>query len=78
MIRHCLILSLLSISTRMRLKGVEEMRKSWLLLLAGLMMVLVLAACGTKTQEDVVKELDGKLGKLTSYKADAKMTLQIT
>lgn len=77
MIRHCLILSLLSISTRMRLKGVEEMRKSWLLLLAGLMMVLVLAACGTKTQEDVVKELDGKLGKLTSYKADAKMTLQM-
>ncbi|MGJ7922757.1 LolA family protein [Neobacillus sp. LXY-4] len=53
------------------------MRKSWLLLLAGLMMVLVLAACGTKTQEDVVKELDGKLGKLTSYKADAKMTLQM-
>jgi outer membrane lipoprotein-sorting protein len=53
------------------------MRKSWLLLLAGLLMVLVLAACGQKTQEDVVKELDGKLGKLSAYKADAKMTLQM-
>jgi outer membrane lipoprotein-sorting protein len=58
-------------------KGVEEMRKSWLLLLAGLMLVVGLAACGTKTKEDVVKELNGKLGKLTSYKADAKMTLQM-
>ncbi|NMD72554.1 outer membrane lipoprotein carrier protein LolA [Bacillus sp. DNRA2] len=53
------------------------MRKSWLLLIAGLLMVLVLAACGQKSQQDVVKELDGKLGKLTAYKADAKMTLQM-
>lgn len=53
------------------------MSKNWLLLLAGLMLVFVLAACGTKTQEDVVKDLDGKLAKLSSYKADAKMTLQM-
>ena len=53
------------------------MSKNWQLLLAGLMLVFVLAACGTKTQEDVVKDLDGKLAKLSSYKADAKMTLQM-
>ncbi|WP_147535911.1 LolA family protein [Bacillus marasmi] len=53
------------------------MRKSWLLLLAGLLMVVVLAACGQKSQQDVVKELDGKLGKLAAYKADAQMTLQM-
>lgn len=53
------------------------MRKSWLVLLAGLLMVLVLSACGQKTKEDVVKDLDGKLGKLAAYKADAEMTLQM-
>ncbi|AGK51970.1 LolA family protein [Bacillus sp. 1NLA3E] len=53
------------------------MRKNGLLLLAGLMVFFVLAACGTKTQEDVVRDLNGKLAKLSSYKANAKMTLQM-
>lgn len=39
--------------------------------------MFVLSACGTKTQDDVVKDLTGKLEKLTAYKADAKMTLQM-
>ena len=53
------------------------MRKRLLLLLAGLMVLFVLSACGTKTQDDVVKDLDAKLEKLSAYKADAKMTLQM-
>lgn len=53
------------------------MRKRLLLLLAGLTVMFVLSACGTKTQDDVVKDLNGKLEKLTAYKADAKMTLQM-
>jgi outer membrane lipoprotein-sorting protein len=53
------------------------MRKRLLLLLAGLMVLFVLSACGTKTQGDVVKDLNAKLEKLSAYKADAKMTLQM-
>lgn len=41
------------------------------------MVVLVLSACGAKSQEDVVKDLNGKLENLKSYKADATMTLQM-
>jgi outer membrane lipoprotein-sorting protein len=41
------------------------------------MVLFVLSACGTKTQDDVVKDLDAKLEKLSAYKADAKMTLQM-
>jgi outer membrane lipoprotein-sorting protein len=61
----------------MRLKGVGRMKKRLLLLLAGLMVIFALAACGTKSQESVVKELDGTLEDLKSYKAKAKMTLQM-
>ncbi|MBT2644369.1 outer membrane lipoprotein carrier protein LolA [Bacillus sp. ISL-41] len=53
------------------------MKKKLLLLLAGLMVIFALAACGTKSQESVVKELDGTLEDLKSYKAKAKMTLQM-
>lgn len=53
------------------------MKKRLLLLLAGLMVIFALAACGTKSQESVVKELDGTLNDLKSYKAKAKMTLQM-
>jgi outer membrane lipoprotein-sorting protein len=38
-------------------------------------LVFVLAACGAKSQEDVIKELDKKMEELSSYKAEAKMTL---
>lgn len=53
------------------------MKKNWFLLLAGLLVVLALSACGSKTQEDVVKDLDKKLEDVKGYKAEAKMTLQM-
>ncbi|MBU9723797.1 MULTISPECIES: LolA family protein [Bacillaceae] len=37
---------------------------------------LVLAACGEKSQEDVMQDLDKILDDLTGYKAEAEMTLQ--
>lgn len=52
------------------------MKKKVFLLLLGLLIALVLAACGEKSQEDVVSALDSKVQKMTGYKADAKMTLQ--
>lgn len=48
-----------------------------MVLLAGLIAVMVLSACGAKTQEEVVSDLNEKLEKVTAYKADAKMTLQM-
>ena len=53
------------------------MKNRFLLLLAGLMVIAVLAACGAKSQESVVKDLDGALSNLKSYKAKAEMTLQM-
>ncbi|TWD89712.1 outer membrane lipoprotein-sorting protein [Neobacillus bataviensis] len=53
------------------------MRKKFLLLITGLMVMFVLAACGSKSQDDVVKELTGKQSDLTSYKVNAKMTLKM-
>ncbi|WP_066321437.1 outer membrane lipoprotein carrier protein LolA [Bacillus sp. FJAT-29814] len=53
------------------------MRKKLLLLITGLIAIFMLAACGSKSQEDIVKELDGKQKALTSYKAQAKMTLKM-
>ena len=61
----------------MRQEGVEGMRKKFLLLITGLMVMFVLAACGSKSQDDVVKELKGKQSDLTSYKVNAKMTLKM-
>jgi outer membrane lipoprotein-sorting protein len=53
------------------------MKNKFLLLLAGVMVVFVLAACGAKSQESVVADLDEKISELKSYKAEAKMTLQM-
>lgn len=53
------------------------MRKKFFLLLTGLMVIFVLAACGSKSQDDVVKELRSKQSDLTSYKVNAKMTLKM-
>ncbi|WP_313803942.1 outer membrane lipoprotein carrier protein LolA [Cytobacillus sp.] len=53
------------------------MRRKWLMLLAGLLIVIALSACGTKSQGDVTKELSKKLEEIKSYKANAKMTLQM-
>lgn len=47
---------------------------NWKLLIFGLL-ILVLAACGEKSQEDVVKKLSENLEKLDSYKAQAEMTM---
>lgn len=52
------------------------MRKSFVLLLAGLLAVLILSACGQKTQQDIVAGLDEKAKEYTSYKAKAKMTIE--
>jgi outer membrane lipoprotein-sorting protein len=61
----------------MRQEGVEKMRKKLLLIFTGLMVMFVLTACGTKSQEDVVKDLNNKLDKLSGYKVNAKMTLKM-
>ncbi len=53
------------------------MRRKWLMLLAGLLVVVALSACGAKSQSDVTKDLNKKLGEIKSYKANAKMTLQM-
>ncbi len=53
------------------------MKKRFLLLITGLLVVFLLAACGSKSKDDVVKELTGKLNDLTGYKVDAKMTLKM-
>ncbi|MFE8698851.1 outer membrane lipoprotein carrier protein LolA [Cytobacillus sp. FJAT-53684] len=53
------------------------MRRKWLMLLAGLLVVIALSACGTKSQGDVTKELSEKLEEIKSYKSKAKMTLQM-
>lgn len=58
-------------------KGVEGMKRKWLKLLAGLLAVIALSACGTKSQGDVTKELNKKFEEIKSYKANAKMTLQM-
>jgi len=53
------------------------MRKKLWLLLSGLMVIFLLAACGSKSQDDVVKALNSKLGDLKGYKVNAKMTLKM-
>ncbi|MCM3571169.1 outer membrane lipoprotein carrier protein LolA [Neobacillus mesonae] len=53
------------------------MRKKLMLLMTGLMVIFILAACGSKSQEDVVNDLRSKQKDLSSYKVDAKMTLKM-
>ncbi|MFS0594823.1 outer membrane lipoprotein carrier protein LolA [Cytobacillus horneckiae] len=53
------------------------MKRKFIMLLIGLSVMLLLAACGTKSQEDVTKELTKKVETLKGYKAEAKMTLQM-
>jgi outer membrane lipoprotein-sorting protein len=53
------------------------MKKKLFMLALGLITVLVLSACGEKSQDDVVKALNGKLEDLGGYKAKAQMTLQM-
>ena len=53
------------------------MKKKLSLIISGLMVIFLLAACGSKSQEDVVKALNSKLGDLKGYKVNAKMTLKM-
>lgn len=46
----------------------------WFLTMIGIMFVL--AACGDKSQESVIKELDQKIEKMNGYKAKAEMTMK--
>lgn len=52
------------------------MRKSFVLLFIGLLGVLLLSACGQKSQDEVVSGLEKKAKEYTSYKAKAKMTIE--
>ena len=53
------------------------MGKKFLVLMIGLLVIFSLTACGSKSQSDVVKALNGKLEDLTNYKVNAKMTLKM-
>lgn len=48
-----------------------------LVTIASVLIVLALAACGQKSQEDVVQSLNKKVEQMKSYKANAKMTLKM-
>ncbi|WP_096201998.1 LolA family protein [Bacillus sp. FJAT-45350] len=52
------------------------MRKALMTLFVGLLLTILLVGCGEKTQEDIIEDLDKKLGEMTGYKANATMTLQ--
>ncbi|MBA2876358.1 LolA family protein [Thermaerobacillus caldiproteolyticus] len=52
------------------------MRRNLFGVLLGIVLLLALAGCGTKSQEDVVKALDEKMDEVSSYRAEAKMTLK--
>jgi outer membrane lipoprotein-sorting protein len=51
------------------------MRRNLFGVLLSIFLIFTLAACGAKSQEDVVKALDEKMEKMSSYKAEAKLTL---
>ncbi|MFB5663948.1 outer membrane lipoprotein carrier protein LolA [Alteribacillus sp. HJP-4] len=52
------------------------MRRKWLLTGLLLLVIGLLAACGEKSQEEVVQDLDKKLQDMTGYKGTATMTLE--
>lgn len=53
------------------------MKNRWTLLFTGIIIMLLLAGCGAKSQEDVVKDLNRKVEEMTGYKIEAKMTLMM-
>ena len=53
------------------------MKKRLFILMIGLVTILVLSACGAKSQEDVVSALNKKQEELSGYKVKATMTLQM-
>ena len=52
------------------------MKRFGSVLLIGILMLVALAGCGQKSQQDVVDALDKKLNEMDSYKVNAKMTLE--
>ncbi|MCF6139355.1 LolA family protein [Pseudalkalibacillus berkeleyi] len=50
--------------------------KRALSLLVIALLITVLAACGSKSQKDVLSDLEGTMKKMSSYKSEATMTLQ--
>jgi len=51
------------------------MKKALSFFMAGAMLLLLLSACGQRSQQDVTSSIKKKLSNLNSYKADATMTL---
>lgn len=51
--------------------------KKLMLVITGIVLALVLSACGQKSQEEVVQSLSKKVEEMKSYKANAKMTLKM-
>jgi outer membrane lipoprotein-sorting protein len=52
------------------------MKKSLTAFLVGIFLISILAACGEKSQEDVEQSIKEKVGNISGYKTNAKMTLQ--
>lgn len=65
-----------SLLTSYETKGLNKVRKTIGLFLIALLTMIVLAACGEKSQTDVVQALDKKVKEMSGYKAEGKMTLQ--
>jgi outer membrane lipoprotein-sorting protein len=61
----------------LRQEGDEGMKKKLFMLIGVLAVIYALTACGSKSQDDVVKALNGKLDDLSNYKVNAKMTLKM-
>jgi outer membrane lipoprotein-sorting protein len=53
------------------------MKRKLSILVLAIAVILALSACGTKSQKDVVNDLNSKLSNLKGYKAKANMTLQV-
>lgn len=52
------------------------MKKAISLIFSCILLLGLLAACGEKTQEDIIEELGEKVKNMTGYKAEATMTLE--
>lgn len=57
-------------------KGAEKMKKM-VTAFAGILLLLALTACGAKTQEEVISDLNEKMEEMKGYKANAVMTLKM-
>lgn len=52
------------------------MKKTISIIFSSVLLILMLTACGEKTQEDILEELGEKVKNMTGYKADATMVLE--